>query len=44
MGKIVLNTVYNVYMYEHAVIHVPHRKATYIHFFIAFYVYFEHAG
>ena len=33
MGKIVLNTVYNVYMYEHAVIHVPCRKATYIHLF-----------
>ena len=33
MGKIVINTVYNVYMYEHAVIHVPCRKATYIHLF-----------
>ena len=33
MGKIVLNTVYNVYMYEHTVIHVPCRKATYIHLF-----------
>ena len=33
MGKIVLNTVYNVYMYEHAVIHMPCRKATYIHLF-----------
>ena len=33
MGKIVLNTVYNVYMYEHVVIHVPCRKATYIHLF-----------
>ena len=31
MGKIVLNTVYNVYMYEHAVKHVPCRKETYIH-------------
>ena len=29
MGK----TVYNVYMYEHVVIHVPCRKATYIHLF-----------
>ena len=28
-----INTVYNVYMYEHAVIHVPCRKATYIHLF-----------
>ena len=33
MVKIVLNTVYNVYMYEHAVIQVPCRKATYIHLF-----------
>ena len=33
MGNIVLNTVYNVYMYEHAAIHVPCRKATYIHLF-----------
>ena len=33
MGEIVINTVYNVYMYEHAVIHVPCRKATYIHLF-----------
>ena len=33
MGKIVINTVYNVYMYEHVVIHVPCRKATYIHLF-----------
>ena len=33
MGKIVINTVYNVYMYEHAIIHVPYRKATYIHLF-----------
>ena len=33
MGKIVINTVYNVYMYEHGVIHVPCRKATYIYLF-----------
>ena len=33
MGKIVLNTVYNVCMYEHVVIHVPCRKAVYIHLF-----------
>ena len=33
MGKIVLNTVYNVYMYEHVVICVLCRKATYIHLF-----------
>ena len=33
MEKIVINTVYNVYMYEHAVIHVPCRKATYKHLF-----------
>ena len=33
MGKIVLNTVYNVYMYEQAVIHVSCRKAAYIHLF-----------
>ena len=33
MEKIVINTVYNVYMHEHAVIHVPCRKATYIHLF-----------
>ena len=33
MGKIVINTVYNVYIYEHALIHVPCRKATYIHLF-----------
>ena len=32
-GEIVINTVYNVYMYEHAIIHVPCRKATYIHGF-----------
>ena len=31
MGKIVIYIVYNVYMYEHAIIHVPCRKATYIH-------------
>ena len=31
MGKIVINTVYNVYMYEQAIIHVPCGKATYIH-------------
>ena len=30
MGKIVINTVYNVYMYAHAIIHVPCRKGTYI--------------
>ena len=23
MGRVVLNTVYNVYMYEHVVIYVP---------------------
>ena len=28
-----LNTVYNVYIYEDAVLHVPYRKATYIHLF-----------
>ena len=33
MGKSVINTVYNVYMYEHVVIHVPCRKAIYIHLF-----------
>ena len=33
MGKIVINNVYNVYMYEHAVIHAPCTKATYIHLF-----------
>ena len=33
MGKVEINTVYNVNMYEHAVIHVPCRKATYIHLF-----------
>ena len=33
MGEIVINTVYNVYMYEHAVIHVPCRKVIYIHLF-----------
>ena len=33
MGKTVINTVYNVYMYEYAVIHVPCRKATYKHLF-----------
>ena len=33
MGEIGINTVYNVYMYEHAVIHVPCGKATYIHLF-----------
>ena len=43
MGKIVLNTVYNVYMYEHVVIHVPCRQTTYISF-IAFYLYFEYVG
>ena len=32
-GEIVLNTVYSVYMYEHVVIHVTCREATYIHFF-----------
>ena len=30
MGKIVLNIVYSAYLYEYVVIHVPHRKATYI--------------
>ena len=33
MAQIVTNTVYNVYMYEHAVIHVSCRKATYMHLF-----------
>ena len=33
MGKIVINTVYNVHMYEHAIIHAPCRKVTYIHLF-----------
>ena len=33
MEEIVINTVYHVYMYEHAVIHVPCRKAAYIHLF-----------
>ena len=28
-----INTMYNVYMYEHAVIHVASRKAPYIHLF-----------
>ena len=32
-GKIVVNIVYNVYMYEHAVIYVPCGRATYIHLF-----------
>ena len=32
-GEIVLNTVYSLYMYEHVVIHVPCREATYIHHF-----------
>ena len=32
-GEIVLNTVYSVYMYEHVVMHLPCRKATYIHHF-----------
>ena len=32
-GEIVLNTVYSVYIYEHVVIHVPGREATYIHHF-----------
>ena len=44
MGKTVLNTVYNIYMYEHVVIHVPCRKATYKISFIAFYLYFEYVG
>ena len=39
MGKIVLNTVYNVYMYEHAV----GRQPTYTSF-IAFYLYFKYVG
>ena len=33
MGKIVINTIYNVYMYEHAIILVPCGKATFIHLF-----------
>ena len=33
MGKIVINAAYNVYMYEHVVIHAPCWKATYIHLF-----------
>ena len=33
MGKIVINTVYNVYVYKHAVIHVPCSEVTYIHLF-----------
>ena len=32
-GEIVLNIVYSVYMYEHVVIHVQCREATYIHHF-----------
>ena len=44
MGKVVLNTVYNVYMYEHVVIHGHvERQPTYISF-IAFYLYFEYIG
>ena len=44
MGKIVINTVYNVYMYEHAVIHVPCRKATYIHLFYSILPLLEYVG
>ena len=44
MEKFVINTVYNVYMYEHAVIHVPCRKATYIHLFCSIYLYLEYVG
>ena len=44
MGKIVLNNVYNVYMYEHVVIDVPcEKQPTYISF-IAFSLYFEYVG
>ena len=45
MEKIVINTVYNVYMYEHAIIHVHHvgRQPIYISF-IAFYLYLEYVG
>ena len=41
MGKIVINTVYNVYMYEHGLIHVPYRKATCIHHFYSILSLFE---
>ena len=41
MGEIVINTMYNVYMYEHAVIHVPCRKTTYIHLFYSILSLFE---
>ena len=44
MGKIVINTVYNVYIYEHAIIHVPCRKANYIHLFYSIYLYLEYVG
>ena len=51
MENIALNTVYNVYMYEHAVIHVPCRKATYIHLWALYVAYhkialdwIEHTG
>ena len=33
MREIVINTVQNVYVYEHGLIHLPCRKATYIHLF-----------
>ena len=38
MGKIVINTVYNVYMYGHGQIHVTNREATCIHHFYSIFV------
>ena len=35
------STVYNVYMYEYTVIHVPCRKAAYIHLFYSIFSLFR---
>ena len=50
MGQIILNTVYNMYMYEHAetfqhVLYMSYvgMQPAYITF-IAFYIYFEYVG
>ena len=40
-GETVINTVYNVYMYEHAIIDMPCRKATYINLFYSILPLFE---
>ena len=44
MGKIIINTVQNVYMYGHDQIHVTYRKATCIPQFYSIYLYLDYVG